>query len=370
MAKLDLNIGARIHCQDGECGKLHKVVVDPHTQRVTDLIVEKGFLLTTDRILPVDLVERTSDGDVYLAISGDSLAACPEYREVEFMEPAPDIQAGIYDRGDIRCWPGTYHAACPDPVVPLVRKRVHEGVDANLAVVERGTPVKTAQGTYGEVDHVLVDAKSGKISHLVVRKGLIPYYPIIPISDVRVTSDEAITVDLTEEEIDGLVRYKSRSAENISAELVDRLAGLGFDLTLIHIGVESNIVRLSGWVPSVAAKRHAEAIARAIDGVIDVENLLDTDTAIQTRVVQALLSDPRTSISVIEVINEQRIVTLEGQVDSAKVREAAKEIAERQPGVLSVVNALEVKTDEHTEWLTARSYTLGLWSRKMGDLTE
>ena len=117
-------------------------------------------------------------------------------------------------------------------------------------------------------------------------------------------------------------------------------------------------------MPNVAAKRHAEAIARAVKSVIDVENLLDTDIAIQTRVSHALLSDPRTSISVIEVVNERGMVTLKGEVDSAEVREAAEEIAEEQPGVLSVVNALQVKPDDYTEWFAARTFALGFWSTR------
>jgi osmotically-inducible protein OsmY/sporulation protein YlmC with PRC-barrel domain len=369
MAKLDFDIGARVHCKDGDRGRLLKVVVDPYTQRITDLIVEKGFLLTTDRVLPVDMVERTSDGDVYLAISGDALEAYPEYREVEFKEPAPGVKAGVYDKGDVRCWQGAYRVVCTKPVIPMVRKQIYKGVDANLVVIERGMPVKNAQGTVGEVDHLLVDAESGEITHLVVRKGLIPYYPIIPISEVKGVSTGAVSVGLTEKEIDGFARYRSRSADDIKAELQDRLAGLGFNLTHMQIVAGGNIVQLTGWVPSVAAKRHAEAIARAVEGVIDVENLLDTDIAIRTRIVNALLSDPRTSVAVIEVINEQGIVTLRGEVDSAEIRAAAEEFAARQPGVLSVVNALEVKPDEYTERLMGRSFALGLWSEKIGGPT-
>lgn len=370
MAKLDFDIGAQVHCKDGDCGKLLKVVVDPHTRRVTDLIVEKGFLLTTDRVLPVDLVERTSKGDVYLAISGDALADYPEYREVELKQPAPGVEAGAYGEGNVRCWQTGYSMVCKEPVIPMVRKQISVGVDADLAVVERGTPVRNAQGTIGRVDHLLVDAASGEITHLVVRKGLIPYYPIVPVSEVRAVSEEAVTVGLTEEEIDALMRYRSRSADDIKAELQEHLGRLGFDLAKMQIAVEGNTVRLTGWVPSVAAKRHAEAVARAVEGVIDVENLLDTDIAIRTRVLNELLTDARTNVAVIEVINEQGIVTLRGEVDSAEVRAVAEEIAASQPGVLSVVNALEVKPDEYAERLTARSLALGLWPKKLGGWTQ
>lgn len=363
-AKLHFVIGTRVYCTDGDCGRLSKVVVDPHTQRVTDLIVEKGFLLTTDRVLPIDLVNRASAEGIYLTLSGKELKDYPEYREIEFKEPAPGVQAGEYNRGDVRCWQNQYSLACEEPVIPMVRRRVREGVSSELAVIERGTPVKNAQGTVGYVDHVLVSPKSGEITHLVIRKGLVPYYPILPVSEVQEVSDEAVTIDLMDEQIKGFVRYKSRDADDVKVEWLDRMARLGFDLSHIDISVEGSIVRLTGWVPSVAAKRHAEAIARSIEGVVDVEDLLDTDIAIQTRVLNALLTDPRTSVSVIEVLNKSGIVTLKGQVDTAEIRAAAEEIAANQPGVLSVVNALEVKPDGDTRWLHARSLAVTLWSEQ------
>ena len=78
MAKFDLDIGTEVHCQDGKCGKLHKVVLDPHTQQVTDLIVERGFLLKTDRVLPVNVVEQATRDSVMLSISGQELSEYPE----------------------------------------------------------------------------------------------------------------------------------------------------------------------------------------------------------------------------------------------------------------------------------------------------
>jgi osmotically-inducible protein OsmY len=81
-------------------------------------------------------------------------------------------------------------------------------------------------------------------------------------------------------------------------------------------------------------------------------------------VLNALLSDPRTDVSVIGVVSDHGVITLEGRVDSAQVREAAEAIAAEQPGVLSVVNALEVEPDEDTEPLRARGVALMITSRK------
>lgn len=61
-----------------------------------------------------------------------------------------------------------------------------------------------------------------------------------------------------------------------------------------------------------------------------------------TKVAKALNEDPRTQDAVIEVIDENGLVTLDGEVDSVETREAAKEIAAAQPGVTAVVDLLRI----------------------------
>ncbi len=82
MRTLDLNIGADVYCRSEICGKLHKVVVGPESDRITNLIVERGFLQRTDRIVPVVLVADTDDESVSLAINAEELQAYPEYEKV------------------------------------------------------------------------------------------------------------------------------------------------------------------------------------------------------------------------------------------------------------------------------------------------
>jgi osmotically-inducible protein OsmY len=41
------------------------------------------------------------------------------------------------------------------------------------------------------------------------------------------------------------------------------------------------VIRLTGSVASVESKRRAEATARSVEGVIDVENELYTDSTVQ-----------------------------------------------------------------------------------------
>ena len=60
------------------------------------------------------------------------------------------------------------------------------------------------------------------------------------------------------------------------------------------------------------------------------------------RVTEALLRDPRTRNSVIEVAKEGGIVTLKGTVENEQIRQAAEDIAYQQDGVITVINEIKV----------------------------
>jgi osmotically-inducible protein OsmY len=67
---------------------------------------------------------------------------------------------------------------------------------------------------------------------------------------------------------------------------------------------------------------------------------------IAARVRAALTQDSRTVDLSIEVIDENGLVTLSGEVDSEEASQAAEEIASIQEGVIEVVNDLEIGQGE------------------------
>jgi uncharacterized protein YrrD len=51
---MELKEGATVKTNDGQkVGTIDRIVVDPATNEVTHIVIEKGFLFTEDRILPV-----------------------------------------------------------------------------------------------------------------------------------------------------------------------------------------------------------------------------------------------------------------------------------------------------------------------------
>jgi osmotically-inducible protein OsmY len=64
------------------------------------------------------------------------------------------------------------------------------------------------------------------------------------------------------------------------------------------------------------------------------------------RLSEKLERDKRTGDSQIEVINESGVITLTGNADSHAARDAAFEIANSEPGIVSVFNDIIVRGDD------------------------
>lgn len=75
----------------------------------------------------------------------------------------------------------------------------------------------------------------------------------------------------------------------------------------------------------------------------DRSKILSHDLALRAVVADAISEDPITENAVLEVVNEQGIVTLIGTVENVNVRQTAEKIALQQPGVISVINSLKVQ---------------------------
>lgn len=278
-AGLDLRIGAGVHCQDERCGNLWKVVVDPYTNRVTDLVIAWGAWHQHSYVVPRAAIRQATKEGIELAIDHKDLSRFAEYREREFVEVAGfDLQETQgYSRDEVVERVSPFGMVYPRPIYPMIWHEVHQGIPIDKTVIERGTPVWNAEDTIGNIDHVLADAEQGEITHLVVDTGFFGQAVVIPISAVRAVNENGIEVNIDEQELQELPHYTRRSQADILAELRNRLRKASISPTDCIIEIDQGVVRLSGLVPDEATKHQVEDIARSVAGVISVENVLDTD---------------------------------------------------------------------------------------------
>jgi hypothetical protein len=125
---------------------------------------------------------------------------------------------------------------------------------------------------------VLVDVVDLRITHLIVARGLFSRSLVMPVSMVDRISEKSILITANDQDLALLPRYRPRDESEVLAELKARLDGTPIDLSGVKATFSNGVLRLMEEVPDVVTKRQAEAIARSLAGVSEVENALTTDT--------------------------------------------------------------------------------------------
>lgn len=74
------------------------------------------------------------------------------------------------------------------------------------------------------------------------------------------------------------------------------------------------------------------------------ENITDLTQQVES----ALMKDPRTKDSAIDVIDKNGIITLTGKVPSLKISQAVEELVSKQAGVVDVINQLEYEVGKQS----------------------
>jgi uncharacterized protein YrrD len=198
MSRNEFKIKAEVYCRDERCGKLAGLVLEPSAYRVTDLIVESGFLAKQFKILPLKVVDHTSEEGVYLSIGRNMLSGYPAYRVIEYDEPAAGLATQTTEVTTSFGIHGPTEAA-----VPMVHRKIREGTVPGQRVIEDGMPVKNLAGTVGKVEGLIVNGELGTITDLAMRRGLIFIERLlIPIEMVESIDEEYVFVTEIDEALE------------------------------------------------------------------------------------------------------------------------------------------------------------------------
>lgn len=198
-------IGTEVHCTDGVCGELSRVVVDPLASAVTHLVVEPKHRHGLGRFVPLSLVEGGT---------GDTRLTCT-LAEFEKLDPAEEtriIQGTFegYEPGQVGYWP--FFGLGEGMVVAggletdgNPRTVVEDTVPVGEVDIHRGDHVDATDGSIGLVEGLVIDRASRRVTHVLLREGHLwgRKEVAIPISAVADTS-HGIQLTITKQEVEDL----------------------------------------------------------------------------------------------------------------------------------------------------------------------
>ncbi len=221
--------GAAVVTPEGDkVGDVDRVVIDPKTQEVTHLIVEKGILLTTDKVLPLSLVRNATEDRVTLRKDVGDLEDLPDYKETHFVEveevkktEAGDEDVEVDTAGSMYWVPPASQAwwntpgylgspgAFGYPAPPFVR-RTERNIPEGTLPLDVGAPVFSGEGEHvGDVEEVFTDPQSGRVTHILVSQGLLfKEQKRVPTTWVKAFEDNQVYLAVGAEVLNRLPDYE------------------------------------------------------------------------------------------------------------------------------------------------------------------
>jgi len=236
------NLGAKVYTSDGEeIGKVDRLVVDPRTDTINEFVVRRGLLTQHDVIIPTseirDRIGNDDDHQLHLTLTAARVRALPQFEESSYVVPPVGLFSGGYggvNAGDASdstgmglfsgggvLWPGsTYNAAPPTAVGTGLNADAAANADADAAgtvmdPMERSRPddvfistgtdvvVAVSEKKLGTVHELVMDTQSGKVTELIVRRGLLGGKELrIPIQFIESVGSDAIYVSLDESRLE------------------------------------------------------------------------------------------------------------------------------------------------------------------------
>ena len=155
---IDLALSAPVHATDGLVGRVERVIVNPETGRATHVVVREDAEPNTLRLVGEKYIAKNEGSALYLGITRKRLSELKEYIQKDYYSPTFFLGLAREEHVKLPLSPAGW--SVERPATP----------EGSVALVGHETVLAT-DGKVGTVDGVLADKHSGRITHLLLRKG-------------------------------------------------------------------------------------------------------------------------------------------------------------------------------------------------------
>jgi osmotically-inducible protein OsmY len=333
----EIKIGAPLEARDGSVGHVQQVVLKPGNKHVMALVVRRGVLFRQDAVIPIEAVEDATDELIRLHLSSNQLqfrSAFQPVHDIPFITAIAGYglsQAvlSLFGQNGADMWTGQDALGVPG------------------AIIGAGQRVECQEGYAGKVAVMLLEEHTKRVTHFVVRQGILHNRDImVPVELVSEFHEDHLKLAVDRATLDPLPEYlPDKEIENRIVQALwedDLIRRAVLTYTPIKIVVQDGVVILRGHVSTSGKRQRVEDIVREVRGVQGLENSLVIDYEVEVAVARALGRDPRTRDHIVKVGSRFGHVFLQGQVPTLEIQMAAEEVAATVPRVRNVINRLRM----------------------------
>lgn len=182
---IELREGMNVVTHRGEdVGKINGFVLDPVTKEVTHIVIQKGWLLPEDKVVPFQMIASEEDR-VVLSEDITDFDQLPSFEETHFVRATDDDPGDLGAARDLanRYTPGYYWY----PVHPNIgysgfglgydtwpAAETKRNIPDNTVALKEGADVISSDGEHvGDVERLFIDTDSNRTTHFLISQGLL-----------------------------------------------------------------------------------------------------------------------------------------------------------------------------------------------------
>jgi len=219
---LDLHAGADVVSRDGhKLGTLSRVVVNKDTLKLTHVVVDTGILrsgkplweggwsLPHDRVVPLAALREAGSDRIELTMTADEFRDHSVSYDTEVFKPMPDLKPGRLDTSDLQRFVTSLPGEPGPFVITDVMAKATDEVD-----IKKDSPVwrLNPHEKIGEVERVIVDEPSRKVTALVIKRGFVFSHevvlPVRHVVEVVEALGGIVRIDMDDEALKQLPEFR------------------------------------------------------------------------------------------------------------------------------------------------------------------
>lgn len=217
---MELKEGTSVFTASGEeVGKINRFVLDPSTNEVTHIVVQKGWLLPEDKVVPLRMISSATEERVVLDEDTGNFDQLPPFEEAHYVELTED-DTSLAGNSTYRHAPAYYlyppsgYIGYPAhglgyygwPPVETV-----QNIPGNTIPLKEGSNVISSDDKHvGDVERLFVDPDSKRATHFLISQGLLfKDRKLVPADWVRSVEEDRVNLAVPSRLLERLPAYEA-----------------------------------------------------------------------------------------------------------------------------------------------------------------
>lgn len=218
---MELKEGTSVFTPSGEeVGKIKRFVIDPGTKQVTHVVVEKGWLLREDKVVPIKMINSANEERVELDQQVEDYNLLPPFEETHYVE-APEKED--YGQSATHAPPAFWYPPVGYIASPTYGPNIYNWppVETKLNIPEHTVPLKEGATVVsaddkdvGDLERLFVSSDNDQVTHFVISQGLLlKERKLVPAHWVDRVEESKVHLTVSADLLDRLPAYEERETQ-------------------------------------------------------------------------------------------------------------------------------------------------------------